>query len=330
MAGFVSIARRGPTLAVALLALVQAGCGGGQTYLSIGTGGTGGIYYPFGGALASRMSARDPAREYTAEVSGASVENIKRLQQDQIELGFGLTSTIVGAFTGTSEEFPEPVADLRIVAPMWPQPVNLLVRGGSDIRSLYDVRGRRVAVGPAGSGTALVSRDLLEAHGLSLDDIQAQYLTFSESASAIRDGSVDLAIVPVGYPAAAILEATTQGDVDIIPLAGPQIDSLVAAKPFYYESVIPAGVYRGQDEDIPTIFEMNWIMARESLDPSVVKLVLDVLVQDREQLDQVNDIIRQIDLEMLRSPPIPVHPAVTEWLAENLPEAGTAETQTGR
>lgn len=324
MGNVMSMARRGPMLAAALVAVLLSGCEGGQTYLSIGTGGTGGIYYPFGGALASRMSARDPERDYTAEVSGASVENIKRLQQNQIELGFGLTSTIVGAYNGTSEEFPQAVPDLRIVAPMWPQPVNILVRRGSDIRSLYDVRGRRVAVGPAGSGTALVSRDLLEAHGLSLDDIDAQYLTFSESASAIRDGSIDLAIVPVGYPAAAILEATTQADVSLIPLEGPQIDSLVAARPFYYESVIPAGVYRGQDEDVPTIFEMNWIMARESLDPAVVKLVLDVLLQDREQLNQVNEIVKQIDLEMLRSPPIPVHPAVTEWLAENLPEPAAA------
>lgn len=309
------------TLTVGLLALVLSACnaGGSQSYLSIGTGGTGGIYYPFGGTLASLMSARDPGRLFTAEVSGASVENIKRMQQGQIELGFGLTSTIVGAFNGTSEEFPEPVPDLRIVAPMWPQPVNVLVPRGSDVQTLYDVRGLRVAVGPAGSGTALVSRDLLEAHGLSFDDIQTQYLTFSESSAAIRDGSIDVAVIPVGFPAAAILEATTVADLRILSIEGPQIDSLIAEKPYYYQSVIPGGTYRGSDEDVPSVFEMNWVFAPESLDAEIVRLVLDVYLEDRERMNQVNDIIERIDLDDLRSAPIPLHPAAEEWLAENLP-----------
>jgi len=305
------------TTAAIIALAAQAGCEGGTSHYSIGTGNTGGVYYPMGGALANRMSMVDPDRQYTAEVTAASVENVKRLERGQIELGMTISITVHQAYHG-SPDFPEPIEDLRIVAPLWPNPVNVLVAGGSNIEGIGDLRGRRVSVGSAGSGTEQVARALLEAHGITYADIQPFYLGFSESSSALRDGSIAAAFLEVAYPAAAVLEATTTGNIRLLPVAGPAVDDLIREWPVFYQTTIPAGSYPGVTEDIPTIAELNWIVAREQLEGDVVKHLLNIIHHDRDWLVQVNDVASQIDIETLRRAPIPLHPAAIEWMEENL------------
>ncbi|MEX2295426.1 MAG: TRAP transporter fused permease subunit, partial [Gemmatimonadota bacterium] len=238
-----------------LTTLAQAGCEAGDSdrFLSIGTGNIGGIYYPIGGALASRLSARDPDRQYTAEVTAASVENIKRMEQGQIDLALSMTTTIISAYEGGTEQFPQPVPNLRIVAPLWPNPVTVVVPPDSEIRSLHEIRGERVSVGAAGSGAEEFVRVLLGAYGITYDDIEERYLTINESTAAIRDRTIAIAIVPVAYPAAGIMEITTTGSAKLIPLEGPEIDALIRERPYLFATVTPAGAYRGVDADVPTI-----------------------------------------------------------------------------
>jgi uncharacterized protein len=310
---------------IGILLPVLGACEGGgaeRSYLSIGTGSTGGVYYPVGGALASMLSADFPNRQFTAEVTAASVENVTRMMQGEMDLGFAISTTIRNAYEGGTEQFPQPMSDLRIVAPLWPNPLNVLVPANTPIRSLHDLRGRRVSVGAPGSGTEEVSRMLLTAYGMTYDDIDERFLSFTESSSAIRDGSLALAFLQVAYPAAAVLEATTTGDAGLLPLAGPEIDQLTTDFPHLYKTTIPAGIYRGIDDPTPTIAELNWVVAPESLDPEIVTRILDILHNDRDRLIQVNDIVRQVDLQNLREALIPLHPATEAWMAENLPPAG--------
>lgn len=287
------------------------------SYLSIGTGNTGGIYYPFGGALASRLTAIFPDRQFTAEVTAASVENVKRLERNQIDVGFAISLTVFQAYNG-SPDFPAPMRNLRIVAPLWPNPLNVLVGGSSPIRGVADLQGRRVAVGSAGSGTEQVARELLEAWGIIYEEIQPFYLGFTEASAAIRDGSVSAAFLEVAYPAAAVLEATTTGNVRLLPIEGPQLQSFLEEWPVFFATNIPAGSYPGVDTDIPTIAELNWVIAREDLDPEIVTAILDILKQERERMILVSPVVEQIDLEELRRAPIPLHSATAAWVAENL------------
>lgn len=307
----------------------QPGCegSGAGSFMSIGTGGTGGIYYPVGGALASRMSERLPDRRFTAEVTAASVENVQRLRQEQIDIGMAITITIHGAYNG-SPDVPEPFEDLRIVAPLWPNPLNILIPGDSDITGIEDLRGRRVSVGAPGSGTEQVARAVLAAHGMTYDDISERFLSFSESSAAVRDGSIAAAFLEVAFPAAAVMEATTTGEARLLPVEGPEIDQLLEERPYFRRMTIPAGAYRGVDEDVPTIAELNWVIARESLEDEVVRAVLDVLREDRDRLVEVNEIVRQIDLEALRNAPIPLHPAAAAWMEEHLDGDGTGAGET--
>jgi len=189
------------------------------------------------------------------------------------------------------------------------------VKGNSTAQSIADFRGMKVSVGAAGSGTEQMSRHLLEAHGLTYDDISPQYLSFAESSTALRDGAIDAAIISVGYPAAAVLEATTTGNVRLIPVTEEGITALRAAHPYYTTGVIPAGAYPGVEEALPTAAVINWIVAMESLDDEVVTSLLNILADDMESLERVHDMAKQIDLARLGDPPIPLHAAVVKWMA---------------
>lgn len=289
------------------------GSGGGRQFLSIGTAGTGGIYYPIGGAIASRLSLRDSIRQYTAEVTGGSVENVNRLREGQIDMGFALAVTVFEAFHG-GQDYDMPFEGLRVVAPLYANLIHVLVPRGSTATSLGDLAGGRISVGSAGSGTEQVARQILGAYGLTYEDVNARYLTFSESASSLRDGAIDAAIISVGYPAAAVLEATTTGGARLIPIEVERIEVLKEMYPYYSVGQIPAGAYPGVTEDIPTIAMMNWVVARDDLDEEVVHTLLSILREDKRALEQVHEMAGQIDVARLAEAPIPLHQGAVSWL----------------
>lgn len=309
-------------LSLALALGACAGDGAPTRFLSIGTGGTGGIYYPLGGAVAARLSTRDSTRSYTAEVTGGSVENVNRVLQGQIDLGFTLAVSAYEAYHGAEGEEADAAAGaadpaasgpdgsrLRIVAPLYPNVVHVMAREAAGIEGIGDLAGMRVSVGSAGSGTEQTARQLLGAYGLDYEQVSTQFLTFRESAAALRDGAIDAAILSVGFPAAAVLEATTGGGVELVPVTGAGRDTLFARYPYYQEGEIPAGVYDGVDAPVPTVAMNNWIVARDDLDPQVVDNLLWILENERDELASVHEMARQVDLSNLASAPIPVHDA---------------------
>ena len=298
-------------LGVALL----SACGGDGSvqFLSLGTAGTGGVYYPLGGAIASRLSVADSTRQYTAEVSGGSVENVNRLSSGQMDLGIVMALTAYQAQTGTGD-FEQAISGLRAVAPLYPNLTHIMVPGDSPARTVADFAGLRVSVGTAGSGTEQLSRELLEAHGLTYEDIQPRYLSFGESSAAIRDGAIDAAILSVGYPAAAVLEASPTGRIRLLGVVPDIMEQMIADHPYYSVGEIPAGAYPGVDQVVLNPAVMNWIVGMDSLDGDVVTSLLDIFQNDRASLEQVHDMARQIDLRLLSTPPIPLHPAAEAWL----------------
>lgn len=304
----------GAALAVALT-LTACGTEGRVQFLSLGTAGTGGIYYPLGGAIASRLSIADTARQYTAEVSGGSVENINRLASGQMDLGMVLAMSAYQAYRGEGD-FTQPVQGLAAVAPLYPNLTHIMVPERSPATSVGDFRGLRVSVGPPGSGTEQLARHVLEAYGLTYEDVSPRYLSFSESAAALADGAIDAAIISVGYPAAAVLEASTVTGVRLLEMERDVLERMVAEHPYYSIGRIPAGAYPGQPEELASLAVLNWIVAMEALDGEVVEILLNIMQDDRVSLEQVHDMARQIDLSNLESPPIPLHPAARQWLSE--------------
>lgn len=302
---------------LALAAAAACSDSGPREFLSLGTAGTGGIYYPLGGAMAARLSVMDSVRQYTAEVSGGSVENVNRLRERQTDLAFATGNTIYEAATG-GLDYERAVADLRILAPLYPNLTHIVVARGSTARSLADVAGGTVSVGPPGSGTEQMSRQILEAYGMTYDDVTPRYLSFNESATALRDGALDAAIISVGYPAAAVLEATTTGGARILPIEAARVDRLRENHPYYARGTIPAGAYPGVDEPVPTAAVMNWVIGMADLPDEVVAGVVRLLTDERDALAQVHDMVNQIDMASLLEAPIALHPVTQAWVEANL------------
>lgn len=302
-----------PTLVLAAT-LLAAGCAGDAParFLTLGTAGTGGIYYPLGGALASRLSVADSSRRFTAEVTGGSLENVNRIRSGEMDVGLAVATTVHEAYTG-GRDFDGAYRDLRIVAPLYPNVTHVLVADGSGVGSVGDLAGRRVSVGSPGSGTEQVARQVLAAYGLGYDAVDEEFLSFTESSAALRDRAIDAAIFSVGYPASAVLEATTGADARLVGIDEEHRGILRARHPYYSAGTIPAGSYPGQDEAVPTVAVMNWIVVDESLDAGVVRGILRVLSEERDELVRVHGIARQIDLGAVESAPIPLHPATRRW-----------------
>jgi hypothetical protein len=280
-----------------------------RRFLSIGTAGTGGVYYPLGGALASRLSALDSTRTFTAEVTGGAVENINRVLRGEIDIGFVISTSALEAYQAGAE-------GLRIIAPLYPNLTHLLVPARSPVVSLEELRGRRISVGSGGSGTEQVARHMLEAYGLDSTAYVARYLSFSESAAALADNAIDGAILSVGFPASAVLEALTTGAARLLAIDSAHARTLAERHPYYQPSTIPAGAYPGQSQPIATVATMNWLVARADLDGEVVRSVLNLLRDDRETLRRSVEIAGQIDMGRLTEAPIPLHDATRAWLEE--------------
>jgi len=302
---------------ILVLLIVFIGCSGDRPegaprFLSLGTGGTGGIYYPLGGAIASLLTLQDENRTYTAEVTGGAVENINRIRAGQIDLAIATANTVYDAYFG-SPEFAGTVPNLRVVAPLYPNPTHVLIAEGSKAQSVEDFRGLRVSVGAPGSGTEQISKRILAVHGLTYEDVDVRYLTFTESASALRDRAIDAAIISVGYPAAAILEATATGGAQLLPITPNRITELMDLYPYFGRGEIPGGIYPGVDEPISTAIVLNWIVASEALPNNIVINVLNLIDNDRQALENVSIMAREIDLAFLENAPIPVHPGVEQW-----------------
>ena len=309
---------RGVVFGITALFAISCGgepAGGRARFLSLGTGGTGGIYYPLGGALASLLSLVDSSRIYTAEVTGGAVENIHRIRAGQIDFAIATANTVYEAYFG-SPDFGEPVDDLRIIAPLYPNPTHVLVSANSEAEDIEDFRGLRVSVGAPGSGTEQLSRTILEAHGLTYEDVDVRYLTFNESASALRDRVIDAAIISVGYPAAAILEATATGGARLLAMSPDRIQDLMARHPYFGAGEIPAGIYPGVTEPLATAVVLNWIVAPERLPEEVALNVLSILTDGREDLERVHDMALQINLDYLLDAPIPLHRGTQRWWVE--------------
>jgi TRAP transporter TAXI family solute receptor len=266
-----------------------------------------------GGAITSLLSVDDTLRQYTAEVTGGSVENVNRLRENQIDLGFALSVSIFEAYHG-GQDYGAPFEGLRVLAPLYANMVHVLVPRNSTATSLADLAGARISVGAAGSGTEEVSRQLLGAYGLTYDDVEARFLTFSESSASLRDEAIDAAIISVGYPAAAVLEATTTGGARLLSFEAERVAALQERYPYYSSGTIPRGAYSGMEEDVATVAMMNWIVAPESLDQDVVVRLLDLLRDRKPELEQVHEMATQIDLAVLSEAPIPLHPAAQSWL----------------
>ena len=235
------------SMALVLMAACTAGGGGQATqteHLIMATGGAAGTYYPFGGVIAATITSNVDHVNITANTSGASMANARALNNGDVELALMQNDVLYYAYTATEIMSEDPaMTDLRIIATLYPEVVQLVATASSGIRSVADLAGMRVVIGDAGSGTEANALHVLGAYGITLDDINFENLSFGEASTAMQNGNVDAAFVTAGAATPAIVELNANMDIVLVPIEGAAAASMIDEFPFYMEYVIADDVY---------------------------------------------------------------------------------------
>jgi len=285
-------------LCVVLGAIACGGAQGDVRFLSIATGGTGGVYYPYGGALAGIYTEKIPGLQVTAEVTGASVDNLKLMQQGRADLAFTLADTLAEAVAGTGPFAGTGPVDVKSMAVLYTNVTHLIARQGSGILRVANLRGKVVATGAPGSGTELIADRLLRAAGLDPHaDITRHALGASEGAGALKDGKVDALFWSGGLPTPAIQDLAATPGLSLAFI--PQTDLLPTlwatyGRSLYREVVLPASTYRGQSTDIAVVGVANVLVVSGRLEADLVERLTRTMFDSRSRLEAAHPEARHL------------------------------------
>ncbi|BAL82028.1 putative TRAP transporter solute receptor, TAXI family [Selenomonas ruminantium subsp. lactilytica TAM6421] len=308
-------------LAVVALAAVFTGCGGDNAaekkFLNIGTGGTAGTYYPIGGAMAEILNKDIPGMNASAQSTGASVANINMLKDGSVDLAIVQNDITYYAVNGTEMFKDKKVDGLKGIATLYPETCQAVTLDSSGIKSIADLKGKKVAVGAMGSGVEANARQIMEAYGITYNDIQVQYLSFAEAASALKDGNIDAAFLTAGYPTSAVQDIASQHKVRLLPVDADKADALIAKYPFYTKTKIPAGTYAGFDEDVPAVSVMAMLVANDKVDDKLGYEITKALFKNLDRLHAAHSAAKAILKEKaLEGMSLPVNAGAEKFFKE--------------
>lgn len=292
-----------------------AGCTGDdqQEFITIGTGGTGGVYYPLGGGMADIMNENMDGVDATAESTGASVENCRLVGDDEMTMALALGNSVLLAVNGEGD-FDEPI-DLQAAFGAYQNATQVVVPEDSDVETLADLEGLDVSVGAPGSGTEVIAEELLEWYGLSYDDINEERLSFAETSDALLDGNIDAGFWSVAFPASSIEELASQRDVRLLDFPQEDLEAIDEEFPYYAPGVIPADTYPGQDEEVNQPGVTNTMIVRADADEDFIHDVTEVIYENLDTLANVHPAAEQFE-ETARAAPVDLHPGAERYFDE--------------
>ncbi len=286
------------------------------TFISIGTGGTGGIYYPYGGGVAEIWSKYVPGVKAVAEVTGASVENVKLAHKGETVIGEVMGDVAAAGFTGAGK-FKGKKHNILSMAIMYPNLLQVVTLKKSGITNIEQVKGRHISTGSPGSGTNFMAEAVFKALGIPLDSYKDSRLSFTESANALRDGTIDVGIWSVGPGTSSILDLATTHDIRIIGFTPEQTRKILAANKNYSAVDLAAGVYRGVTKPVPTIGVWNVMICQKSLDTDLVYKLVKALYEHTDYLKKIHPSAAYTTPEnAVKYSPIPLHPGTIKYLKE--------------
>jgi TRAP transporter TAXI family solute receptor len=290
-----------------------------KTRLSIATGGTGGVYYPLGGGLAALISKNLPGVEATAEVTTASVDNMKLVHADRVALALTQSDIAWDAYQGKMKGLSDKVA-VRAISALYSNYMHIVALDGTGIKTINDLKGKRVSTGAPGSGTEVKGLRVLEAYGIGPKDLKSQdRLGASESAAAMKDRRIDAFIWDGGLPTAAILDlgATPGIKIQLIPHGDAVAKMVSKYGPVYFVGTIPKGTYGGMETDLQVAALTNLLTAHERMDESLAYQITKVLHERTADLVTVHQAAKEITLKSaVVGSPVPFHPGALRYYKE--------------
>ena len=298
-----------------------------EEFITIGTGGVTGVYYPTGGAICRLVNKgrKDHGVRCSVESTGGSVYNINTIREGELEFGVAQSDWQYHAYNGTSKfEDAGKFEGLRAVFSVHPEPFTVVARADSGIKTFADLKGKRVNIGNPGSGQRGTMEVLLEALGWTTDDFAlATELKASEQSAALCDNQIDAMVYTVGHPSGSIQEATTACDSVLVEVSGEAVDKLVADNSFYRTATIPGGMYRGNDADTATFGVGATFVSSDAVSEDAVYAVVSSVMNNIEDFKGLHPAFANLDPKEMATAGLsaPLHPGA----AKDYKEAGIIE-----
>ncbi len=285
--------------------------------LYFGTGGPMGTYYAVGGVMADVLNPLLTESQLILATSGGSRENLEMIEEGDAQLALAQNDVMFYAYTGTSLfEGEEAYKNFSAVAGLYDEVIQI-VTCDENIKSVADLAGKTVSVGDQGSGVEFNARQILEAYGLSFDDITVVNASFGESAYSMEKGKIDAAFVVAGAPTAAIEELAGDAQIGLVQLDEEHITALQSSYDFYTEAVIPAGTYAGVDEDAVTVSVRATLVASNDVGESAVYELLKALFDNKDALVEGNVKFESLSLEeAVNGMSVPFHAGAKKYFEE--------------
>lgn len=303
------------TLCVAMLGLASAAMAG-EVKMVLATGGTAGTYYPFGGAMAKIWNSKIPGMNVTAQATGASIENIRLMNKDEVELALVQSDNIDWAFFG-KEVFKEKITKMAAIAVLYPEVVHIVLRGDSPAKTFGNLKGLKVGVGAPGSGTEANFRQLMEVYDMKKDDVKGQYLSYAESAEQFKDKHIDAFFLTTGVPNSAIMDVANTRPIKIVGIDDAMVTKITQKYPFLAPAKIPANTYKGQPEEVKTIAVMAVLIASPNVKEDVAYNLTKALIENQPELASAHAKGKELSLQgAVKGVSIPFHPGAAKYYKE--------------
>lgn len=303
-------------IAVAALALGTT-AGHAAEFINVLTGGTSGVYYPLGVSLTQIYGKVMPDAKMSVQATKASAENLNLLQAGKGEIAFTLGDTLSEAWKGNADVgFKTPLNKLRTVAAIYPNYIHFLAAADSGIKSLADLKGKRVSVGAPKSGTELNSRDILKAVGMGYQDFaKVEYLGYAESVELMKNRQLDATLLSSGLGVAAVRDLATALKIIVIPIPADVVAKIGDAA--YQTGTIPANTYTGQTADVQTVLVPNYLITHEGVPADTVYKMTKSMTENLDAMATAHAAAKAIKKEKLAiGSPVPLHPGAEKYYRE--------------
>jgi hypothetical protein len=252
-----------------------------------------------------------------AHPSGASIENIRAILKKQDALSLSMPDTAFQAYKGLEAFAGKPVKELRGLMSTYPIDIQFFSLAGGPIKTIKDLKGKKVAVGAPGSGTEAMARYVLKVYGLTYDDIDEQFLSATESAEAIKDGNIDAVITTLGTPAPALMDLATQRDIRFLDIEPDVAQKINKEFPAYFPTTIPAATYKNQSNPHHTLAWMGLFVVHQDMQDQLAYDILKSVFEHKDELDKIHAQFKGITLQnAVKGMPIPWHSGSQKYFKE--------------
>jgi uncharacterized protein len=287
------------------------------TFINVLTGGTSGVYYPVGVALSQLYGTGIDGAKTSVQATKASVENLNLLASGRGELAFSLGDSVSDAWNGVADAgFPKPLKSIRAIAGIYPNYIQIVASEESGIKTLEDLKGKRISVGAPKSGTELNARAIFKAAGLSYKDMGAvEYMPFAESVELIKNRQLDATLQSSGLGQASIRDLASTMKLNFVSVPADVVEKI--GNPVYMPMNIPKDTYDGQTDDVPTVAIMNILVTSEKVDDETAYLMTKLMFENLPRLANSHSATKDIKVESAaKNLPIPLHPGAERYYKE--------------